>query len=174
MSMKQSITTATRGTIVTDLGRTTIRGFTRKRIVALLVIGVLALGLAYLRFAPDVSVSVPEGAQVGDLILEPCNYSTENGSYDADCGTLVVPENRADAGSRLIALPVTRIRATVDDPAEPIFRLDGGPGISNMTFPKVSRIADSHDVVRVGDRGVEGSSVLNCPEVVSALKGSGD
>ncbi len=174
MSMKQSIPVAARGTILADLGRTTIRGFTRKRIVALLAISLLALGLAYLRFAPDASVSVPEGAQAGDLILEPCSYSTENGGYDADCGTLVVPENREDAGSRLIALPVTRVRASVDDPAEPIFRLEGGPGISNMTFPKVSRIADSHDVVLVGYRGVEGSSVLNCPEVVSALKGSDD
>jgi len=130
-------------------GQSTTRAFTPARIIALVVIGVLALGLAYLRFAPDPSVSVPDGAQAGDVILEPCTYATEDGSYDADCGTLVVPENRADSGSRLIALP-------------------------NMTFPKVSRIADSRDVVLVGYRGVEGSSVLNCPEVVSALKGSAD
>jgi len=76
------------------------RAFTPARIVALVVIGVLALGLGYLRFAPDPSVSVPEGAGAGDLILEPCTYATEDGSYDADCGTLVVPENRADSGSR--------------------------------------------------------------------------
>lgn len=155
-------------------GQSTTRAFTPARIVALVVIGVLALGLAYLRFAPDPSVSVPDGAQAGDVILEPCTYATEDGSYDADCGTLVVPENRADSGSRLIALPVTRVRARSGVSAEPIFRLEGGPGISNMTFPKVSRIADSRDVVLVGYRGVEGSSVLNCPEVVSALKGSAD
>ena len=155
-------------------GQSTTRAFTPARIVALVVIGVLALGLAYLRFAPDPSVSVPDGAQAGDVILEPCTYATEDGSYDADCGTLVVPENRADSGSRLIALPVTRVRARGGASAEPIFRLEGGPGISNMTFPKVSRIADSRDVVLVGYRGVEGSSVLNCPEVVSALKGSAD
>ena len=155
-------------------GQSTTRAFTPARIVALVVIGVLALGLAYLRFAPDPSVSVPDGAQAGDVILEPCTYATEDGSYDADCGTLVVPQNRANSGSRLIALPVTRVRARSGASAEPIFRLEGGPGISNMTFPKVSRIADSRDVVLVGYRGVEGSSVLNCPEVVSALKGSAD
>lgn len=122
-----------------DTEEVPVHAYTRTRIVALLVIGVLVLGLAYLRFAPgDSSVSVPDGAQAGDLTLEPCTYGTEDGSYDADCGTLIVPENRADAGSRLIALPVTRIRARVDDSLAPIFRLEGGPGVTNMTFSKVS------------------------------------
>ena len=36
---------------------------------------------------------VKEGQAVkaGDLILKPCSYQTEDGSYKADCGTLVVP-----------------------------------------------------------------------------------
>jgi pimeloyl-ACP methyl ester carboxylesterase len=145
------------------------------RIVALALIGLVVLGLAYLRFAPDSgSVSVPAGAKAGDLTLEQCSYATESGSYAADCGTLVVPENRADSGSRLIALPVTRIRARSDDPAEPIFRLEGGPGKTNMKFKDASRFADVHDVVLVGYRGVDGSSVLDCPEVASALKHSTD
>ena len=76
------------------------RVFTPPRIVALALIGLAVLGLAYLRFAPgDDSVSVPAGAKAGDLILERCDYATENGSYQADCGTLVVPENRADPQS---------------------------------------------------------------------------
>jgi pimeloyl-ACP methyl ester carboxylesterase len=151
------------------------RALTLARIVALVVIGVLIVGLAYLRLAPgEESVVVPGGARAGDLILEPCTYPTEDGSYGADCGTLVVPENRADAASRLIALPVTRIRARSDHTAEPVFRLEGGPGITNMTFPEASRIADDHDVVLVGYRGVDGSSRLDCPEVVSALKHSAD
>ena len=111
------------------------RAFTPARIVALVLIGVLVAGLAYLRFAPDADpVSVPDGAKAGDLILEDCDYATEKGSYAADCGTLVVPENRADPQSRLIALPVTRIRALSDHPAEPLFRLEGGPGGTNMKF----------------------------------------
>jgi pimeloyl-ACP methyl ester carboxylesterase len=151
------------------------RVFTPARIVALALIGLAVLGLAYLRFAPDAdSVSVPAGAKASDLILERCDYATENGSYTADCGTLVVPENRADAQSRLIALPVTRIRARSGHPGEPIFRLEGGPGLTNMEFSKASRFADDHDVVLVGYRGVDGSSVLDCPEVESALKHSTD
>lgn len=150
-----------------------IRIFTPARIVALALIGLAVLGLAYLRFARDAdSVSVPKGADAGELILKHCSYNTEKGSYDADCGTLVVPENRADPQSRLIALPVTRIRAR--SAAEPIFRLEGGPGLTNMEFKNASRFADDHDVVLVGYRGVDGSSVLDCPEVESALKHSTD
>lgn len=149
--------------------------FTPARIIALALIAVLVGGLAYLRFAPDSgAVSVPEGAGAGDLILEPCDYGTEDGSYAADCGTLVVPENRAEPQSRLIALPVTRIRARSADPGEPVFRLEGGPGKTNMDFPTANRFADERDVVLVGYRGVDGSSVLDCPEVESALKRSTD
>jgi pimeloyl-ACP methyl ester carboxylesterase len=151
------------------------RAFTPARIVALVLIALAVVGLAYLSFAPDSgAVSVPSAARAGDLILEDCEYATEDGSYAADCGTLVVHENRADSDSRLIALPVTRIRATSNQPAEPVFRLEGGPGKTNMTFSKASRIADDHDVVLVGYRGVDGSSVLDCPEVESALKHSTD
>ena len=117
---------------------------------------------------------MPAGAHAGHLTLSRAHYATENGSYAADCGTLVVPENRHDAHSRLIALPVTRIRARSAHPGEPVFRLEGGPGITNMQFAKASRFADHHDVVLVGYRGVDGSVRLDCPEVESALKHSAD
>jgi pimeloyl-ACP methyl ester carboxylesterase len=151
------------------------RVLTPGRLVALALIAALVAGLTYLRFGPESdTVSVADGAKAGDLILEPCDYATEDGTYAADCGTLVVPENRADPDSRLIALPVTRIRAQSDDPAEPVFRLEGGPGVTNMEFEKASRFADDRDVVLVGYRGVDGSSVLDCPEVESALGHSTD
>jgi pimeloyl-ACP methyl ester carboxylesterase len=153
----------------------TARILTPGRIVALLLIAAAVAGLAYLAFGRGAdSVSVPAGAQAGDLILERCDYATEDGRYTADCGTLVVPENRADPQSRLIALPVTRIRARSNRAAEPIFRLQGGPGITNMEFNQASRFADDRDVVMVGYRGMDGSSVLDCPEVESAFKRSTD
>jgi pimeloyl-ACP methyl ester carboxylesterase len=153
----------------------TTRMFTLPRVLALALIALLVAGLAYLRFAPDSStVSVPEGAKAGDLILEPCEYPTENGNDAAECGTLVVPEKRADPQSRLIALPITRILAKSDHPREPIFILQGGPGISNMTFEIASRYAGEHDVVLVGYRGIDGSVRLDCPEVESALKPNTD
>src|SRR5438034_6075224 len=151
------------------------KGFGPARIVALALITLTALALAYLHFSGgDNAVSVPSGAHAGQLKLHPCHYATENGSYRADCGTLVVRENRHKARSRLIALPVTRIRARSAQPGVPIFRLEGGPGLTNMEFSKASRFADEHDVVLVGYRGVDGSVRLDCPEVESALKHSTD
>jgi pimeloyl-ACP methyl ester carboxylesterase len=151
------------------------RSFTWARIVALLVTIVLLTGLTYLRVSssPE-TVSVSQGAHAGQLTMHPCTYPTENGAYRADCGTLVVPEDRADPRSRLIALPVTRILARSSHPLAPIFHLNGGPGITNMTFPQANRLAAQHDVVMVGYRGVDGSSVLNCPEVTAALGKSAD
>src|ERR1700734_450035 len=149
------------------------RVFTWARIVALLVTLVLLTGLTYLRVSssPE-TVSVSQGAHAGQLSMHPCTYPTENGGYRADCGTLVVAENRADARSRLIALPVTRILARSSHPLAPIFYLNGGPGETNVTFPQANRLATQNDVVMVGYRGVGGSSVLNCPEVTAALEKS--
>ena len=78
------------------------------------------------------------------------------------------------AHSRLIALPVTRILARSARPGAPVFRLEGGPGLTNMNFPDASRFAGHHDVVLVGYRGVDGSSKLDCPEVISAREHARD
>ena len=150
------------------------RVFTATRIVALAVIGVLAIGLVYLGLGGEETVSVPAGAEAGDLTMHSCTYETEAGPMSADCGTLVVPENREDPAEGLIALPVTRIRARSDRPAEPIFPLWGGPGITNMEWTHANRFAENHDVVLVGYRGVDGSVRLDCPEVESALSHSTD
>src|ERR671931_881759 len=146
-----------------------MQAFRPARIVALALLTLIAFGLVYLHFSLGSDrVSVPSGAKAGQLKLHPCHYGTENGSYRADCGTLVVRENRHEADSRLIALPVKRIRARFANPGAPIFRLQGGPGLTNMDFADASRFADKHDVVLVGYRGVDGSVKLDCPEVASA------
>ena len=118
--------------------------------------------------------TVPEGAKAGDMTLEPCAFVTASGRYKADGGTLIVPESRDKAASRLIALPVMRVRAIVDKPAEPIFYLAGGPGQSNMSFKPPRDLLANHDVVLVGYRGVDGSIVLDCPEVKQAVEGVGN
>ncbi len=147
----------------------TTKAFGPARIVALALIGLAVLGLAYLHFGTGKdSLAVPSGADAGQLKLHSCHYATEDGSYGADCGTLVVRENRHEASSRLIALPVTRIHARSLNPGVPIFRLQGGPGLTNMEFEDASRFAGKHDIVLVGYRGVDGSSKLDCPEVTSA------
>src|SRR5579872_548626 len=155
--------------------KTVARRFGGGRVTGLALIAVLTLALGYLHFAGSSSaVSVPAGAHAGQLTLKSCNYTTEKGAYAADCGTLVVPENRHDPHSRLIALPVTVIRAHSAHPGVPVFRLQGGPGITNMVFPDASRFTAKHDLVLVGIRGVDGSVRLDCPEVESAMEDSAD
>jgi len=116
------------------------------------------------------ALTVPAGAKPGELTLEPCTFKTDEAEYEADCGTLVVPENRAKADSRLIALPVIRVRATGNNPAEPIFWLTGGPGQSNMNHKPPAWLLANHDSVMVGYRGADGSSVLECPEYDQMLR----
>ena len=102
---------------------------TRPCVVTHVVMALLASGLVLLGFAPDSgSVAVPEGAKAGDLVIHRCDYATEDASQAADCGTLVVPQNRADPQSRLSGLPVIRLGAQSDQPAEPVFYLESGPG----------------------------------------------
>lgn len=120
--------------------------------------------------SPKTVATVPEGAKPGELTLEPCTFKTDEAEYEADCGTLVVPENRAKADSRLIALPVIRVRATGNNPAEPVFWLQGGPGDSNMELKPAAWLLARHDFVMVGYRGADGSSVLECPEYDRMLR----
>ncbi|MGN9906975.1 alpha/beta fold hydrolase [Phytohabitans sp. LJ34] len=145
------------------------------RVVGFVIAGGLALALGFLAVRPEGTFEVPAGARAGGWTAEPCTYDTEAGGLAADCGTLVVLENRRDPASDLIALPVVRIRATGGGAAgEPIFRLNGGPGATNLEFPQASRLTAGHDVVLVGYRGVDGSRRLDCPEVASALRRTAD
>jgi pimeloyl-ACP methyl ester carboxylesterase len=107
------------------------------------------------------------------LDTKPCTVKTKSGRYAAECGNLVVPEKRGKMGSRKISLPVKRIHATGQSPAEPIFYLTGGPGMSNMGFKPPAELLAQHDVVLVGYRGVDGSAVLDCPAMQRAMKGVG-
>ena len=118
-------------------------------------------------------VAVPGNAQAGNLTgLHDCEYQPADSKtkYAAECGTLVVPENRDKPGSRLIALPIVRIAATGADPAEPVFYLQGGPGQSNLSWAPPRWLLLKHDVVFVGYRGIDGTVTLACPEVNRQLK----
>ena len=120
-------------------------------------------------------LTVPTGAEAGEIVdLEACTYKQDGEEYVAECGTLVVPENRSVPDSRLIAIPVIRVNALGNNPAEPIFWLAGGPGSSNMSFSNLEGLIDDHDIVMVGYRGIDGSVTLECPEMANAIKGDGD
>src|SRR3954454_6240602 len=151
-----------------------LRRMTTSRVIALIIVTLLAGALVVMASGGNSAVSVPRGAHSGQVFLPSCTYSTEAGEYPADCGTLVVPENRQNPTSRLIALPIKRVHSKSPHPGPPVFFLVGGPGITNMDFPIANRFTANHDVVVVGYRGVDGSVRLDCPEVESALTGTSD
>jgi len=143
----------------------------KRSLIAAVIIAVLAALITACGGQEEAPIIVPTGAQAGDLVsLEPCTYEAGDVEYAADCGTLVVPENRADPNSRLIALPLIRVRATGGNPAEPIFYFTGGPGASNLHFQYLDGVVENHDFVQVGYRGVDGSVVLDCPELSEAIR----
>ena len=113
---------------------------------------------------------IPDDAQPGDLQLEECTYEIGKEDYLADCGQLIVLENRDNPDSRLIAIPVTRVKSTGINPAEPIFFLPGGPGESNNGTSRLKWFIDKHDFIIVGYRGVDGSVRLECPEIGEHIK----
>jgi len=148
----------------------------KKLSIYVFVVSIMLLGLVLTACsgAKESQITVPAGAKAGDLLLEPCTFRSGDVEYAADCGTLVVPENRSNANSQLIALPVIRIRATGNNPTEPVFRLTGGPGRSNVSGSSVvSWFIENHDVVFVGYRGMDGTVRLDCPEVVEVMKRAG-
>lgn len=118
--------------------------------------------------------SVPAGAEAGDLSMRPGIYiGTDGNEHPADMGYITVSENRDNSATRLIALPVIRIHATGNHTNEPIFWLSGGPGSTNLRVGDLERFLETHDVVLFGYRGVDGSVLLDCPEVSQVLKKTG-
>jgi pimeloyl-ACP methyl ester carboxylesterase len=78
---------------------------------------------------------------------------------EAESGTLMVPENRAVAGSRLIPIRFLRLRSTAAQPKSPLFYLAGGPGDRGVSespgaIAFWSRFLAVGDVVLIDQRGV--------------------
>jgi pimeloyl-ACP methyl ester carboxylesterase len=98
-------------------------------------------------------------------VMLPCR----SGGFPAVCGSLEVPENRADPAGRTIQLRVVVIPAASEDPAaDPVFFLAGGPGgaateswaYAPQVFPAVHQ---DRDIVLVDQRGTGGSNELLLP-----------
>jgi pimeloyl-ACP methyl ester carboxylesterase len=117
---------------------------------------------------PEPSLDKKDGA----FVSRPGTVKIGAVGYAADFGTILVSENRSKENSRLIDLPVVRIRSLSRNPGEPIFCFYGGPGLKNMSWDWNSTefLIPDHDIVVVGYRGVDGSTVLDCPEVAEAVK----
>lgn len=96
----------------------------------------------------------------------------KNEKYLRISGHIKVPENRSSGSCRTIELPVVIYKSANPNPQEPVFRLAGGPGESNI--PKTvsnAELLHNHDFVFVGYRGVDGSVRLKSKKLAKALKG---
>ena len=108
----------------------------------------------------------------GALVLKRTAVLIGQNRYAVDYGTLTVSENRQMADSRFIHLPVIRVLSSSKKPLPPVFYFGGGPGRSNMAnLEGMWYLMPQHDVILVGFRGVDGNSLLSCPEVQEAMKG---
>ncbi|MBJ6763473.1 alpha/beta hydrolase [Myxococcaceae bacterium JPH2] len=86
-----------------------------------------------------------------------------------ECGVLSVPENRGKPASRMIQLPVMRLRSRAEKPGIPFVFLPGGPGVSavdRQRSGKTNPIVEEHDFILLEPRGGKHAQPnLECPEI---------
>ena len=138
--------------------------------VSLIVFVLFCIGCSSMKNIQD----VPAALRNDWIYFESSTTKIDSRKYAVDEGFIVVYENPADSSSRRIKLPVRRIRAADPKPSEPIFWFNGGPGMTNMKYDPPSALLEKHDVVLVGYRGVDGSTVLQSDIITKAVKGAGD
>jgi pimeloyl-ACP methyl ester carboxylesterase len=101
------------------------------------------------------------------LQVEPYTLAGPGGAQaEGEIATLMVPENRARAGSRPIPLRFVRLRSTAADPGYPVVYLAGGPGGSavrngqGVRFAFFNRLREVGDVILVEQRGAGLSNTI--------------
>ena len=89
----------------------------RRSQATLVIVVVLALiAMAACGRSKETPIAAPENARAGDLVdMKDCTYEAKGVEYEADCGTLIVPENRGDPGSRLSIALLSAFAATHSD-----------------------------------------------------------
>jgi len=139
----------------------------------------LILALSIIPFTGNSQIypefSKEEILQDGDIIIKKGifknNYEKEYPKkIKADYFTMAVRENRNIPDSRITTIPVVRLHSLSDNPEEPVFLLDGGPGSSNNWKHYAPLwLLDNHDIVIVGYRGVDGSVKLGSDALEEAF-----
>ena len=128
-----------------------------------------------------------EDAQVGKLPrfepLDDCFAAPPEdveGSFDVDCGYVVVPEFHQQESDRELKLGIMRFNSGEGESQSPLFILAGGPGqsligpiaFSLMQPGLLGDILQTHDVVFIDQRGVKHTApYLDCPDFLRALGG---
>jgi pimeloyl-ACP methyl ester carboxylesterase len=89
---------------------------------------------------------------------------------DAQCGQLVVPENRHKPNGKTIRLPVAIIPSVAQPPQhEPVVHMTGGPGgdaLGEAQFLVPAGLNADRDLIIMGQRGtLDAEPELLCPEI---------
>jgi pimeloyl-ACP methyl ester carboxylesterase len=122
--------------------------------------------------APGAPVAPPRPTRnYGRIAFQPCTLSAPlgAGTTEAQCGTFVVPEDRAHPDGRKIALAVAWVPATGDAEPDPVFMLAGGPGQgARDSFPQIdsafAEVGKTRHVILIDQRGTGDSNPLACKD----------
>ena len=124
----------------------------------------LALALALGAHTPAFGQVNTTPQTAGSLTLKPIVFEVrEKQKVEAESGQLMVPENRRNTRSRLIALTFIRFKSTSQKPASPIVYLAGGPGESGindfhgMPLSLLNELRAVADVIALDQRGTGAS-----------------
>jgi len=120
--------------------------------------------------AVSASADAPATRTLGGLRFEPCTLAAAGlpVTVSAFCGTLAVPEDRAQPDRRRLELAVALVPGrSKQAKSDPVFMLAGGPGQSaREAFPSVAgafrELLRERDVVLVDQRGTGGSNPIDC------------
>jgi pimeloyl-ACP methyl ester carboxylesterase len=109
--------------------------------------------------------------RLGRIAFQPCVLAAPlvAGQVEAQCGTLRVPEDRANPKGRQIDLAIAWLPAGGEAAPDPVVMLAGGPGQSALeAFPQVAgafaEVRKKRHVVLVDQRGTGRSNPLVCKD----------
>lgn len=104
------------------------------------------------------------------LKFEHCQVSKNSHSIDAECATLIRPEDPTKPDGKQLSLFVAKFAALQPDPELDAFTvIQGGPGASSIDLfiqlsPVLQKIRKDRDVLVIDQRGTGRSHSLSCPE----------
>jgi pimeloyl-ACP methyl ester carboxylesterase len=147
-----------------------------------LLLSLLALALVACARSDEAPLVTPStdangDLRYGDLAFKPCALGGEQGdAVEAQCATLMAPENPDAPQGRRIGLAVALIPAESQTESDPIVFIAGGPGQSileayPMLHPAIDDARRSRNVLLVDARGTGRSRPLQCSEMLE-LEGS--
>ncbi|RBP52823.1 alpha/beta hydrolase [Arenicella xantha] len=105
-----------------------------------------------------------------ELAFERCQIKLAAVERDAECASLLRPENPDQPNGRQIELFVAKFPSTAAKPADDAMTfIQGGPGGSSIDmainyYPIIETILSKRDVIIIDQRGTGRSNELSCPE----------